>query len=223
MGGYAEYVAVHESAVTHKPAALSHVRAAALPVAGLTAWQALAGRQSLEGARVTVVGATGGVGHLAVQLARRRGAVVTAVCGPGKADVAESLGASRVVDYTSQRLADAIDAPQDLVLDTVGTGDLRSYRSVLAPRGHHVTTVPSTRAYVDWSTSTVAPWTTGGTRSRLVLVRPSGPQLAHLAGLAATGGLDVRIHRQLPLAEVDHALELSRRGHVTGKIVLTIT
>ncbi len=223
MGGYAEYVAVHESAVARKPTALSHVRAAALPVAGLTAWQALAGRRSLDGARVTVVGATGGVGHLAVQLARRRGAVVTAVCGPDKADVAESLGASRVVDYTSQRLADAVDAPQDVVLDTVGTGDLRSYRSVLAPRGRHLTTVPSTRAYADWAASTVAPWPTGGARSRLVLVRPSGPQLAHLAELAATGGLDVRIHQRFPLAEVDHALELSRRGHVTGKIVLTIT
>lgn len=222
MGGYAEYVAVHESAVAPKPAALGHVEAAALPVAGLTASQALDDLGLLDGARVTVVGATGGVGHLAVQLARGRGAVVTAVCGPGKADVAESLGASQVVDYTSQRLADVVDAPQDLVLDTVGSGNLRTYRPVLAPRGRHVTTVPSTRASADWATSALVSRAAGRHRSRLVLVRPDGRRLAHLAELAAHGDLGVLIHRRFPLAEAEHALELSKRGHVTGKIVLTI-
>jgi NADPH:quinone reductase-like Zn-dependent oxidoreductase len=223
MGGFAEYVAVHESAVARKPSALGHAEAAALPVAGLTAWQALADLGPLDGARVTVVGATGGVGHLAVQLARGRGASVTAVCGPEKADVATSLGASRVVDYTSQQLGGVLDAPQDLVLDTVGTGDLRAYRNVLAFGGRHVTTVPSARACADWARSALVPRRAGLPRSRLVLVQPKGRQLAHLAGLAASDDLDVLIHRQFPLAEAARALELSKRGHVTGKIVLTIT
>lgn len=222
MGGFAEYVAVHESAVARKPAALGHVEAAALPVVGLTAWQALARGDTIAPGRVTVLGATGGVGHLAVQLAHRAGATVTAVCGPDKAELAVRLGADAVIDHRSQRLADALGAPQDVLLDTVGTGSLRSVRSLLAPGGRYLTTVPGTRAVAEWAATAVTGRIGDRRSARLVLVLPDGPRLAALAGAVAAGDLRILVHDTWPLADAGRALALLGDRQVRGKIVLTV-
>ncbi|MFQ6397502.1 NADP-dependent oxidoreductase [Nocardia sp. KC 131] len=203
LGGYAEYVVVRELALAAKPATLDHVHAAALPTAALTAWQALAELQ--PGQRVLVHAAAGGVGHLAVQIAKARGAYVVGTARAANHEFLRGLGADELIDYTTTDFATAV-RDIDIVLDLVG-GDYGS-RSlpVLTPSGLLID-AQGNDAETD-------------PRYRRHYVEPSGTDLREITAAVERGELRVEIDQVLPLAEVAKAHQLSESGRVRGKIVL---
>ncbi len=211
-GTYAELVSVTESAVAHKPAALDFAQAGGLPLAGLTAWQALTAVDAGPGDVVLVHAAAGGVGHLAVQLARALGAArVIGTASPGNHDFLRGLGAEPV-EYGAdlpKRVATLTggDGRVDVVLDLVGGDALRQPPALVRNPARHASIVdPAVKEQ-------------GG---RYVFVRPSGEQLETLGGLAEVGRLRVQVAREVPLAEAADAHRLQEEGHVRGKIVLTV-
>lgn len=217
-GACAEYVAVPVSALAPTPQGLDDVQAASLPVAGLTAWQALVAFARLEaGQTVLVHAASGGVGSFAVGIAKHFGATVIGTCGPANADYVRGLGADVVLDYHRADLKQAIleVAPDgvDVVLDSVGGETLAlSYEvvkpgGVLTSLGDHPD--PDQVAHKDLSATRIG-------------LRPIGSQLGELAGLIAQGKVPLPEIKTMPLEKIAEAYRLSEAGHVRGKLVLTI-
>ncbi|MFI5608356.1 NADP-dependent oxidoreductase [Amycolatopsis sp. NPDC051903] len=213
-GAYAEYVKAPSRQFVHKPAGLSHVEAAGLPLAGLTAWQALvdvAGVRS--GQRVLVDAAAGGVGHLAVQIAKARGAYVLGTASTAKHDFLRSIGVDEPLDYRDETVT-ASDV--DVHLGLVGErGDLRWLPAV--KEGGLVISVPGGVA-----PSVLAEAEKRGVRTSPLLVEPDRIGLLGLVELAEQGKLKVHVDRTFPLDEVAKAHELGEAGRATGKIVLTV-
>ncbi|GAA1975667.1 NADP-dependent oxidoreductase [Catenulispora subtropica] len=214
--GYAEYVAVPSRQLARKPAALGHEHAAALPLAGLTAWQALVDTADVRpGQRVLIHAGGGGVGHLAVQIAKARGAHIIATASAAKHDFVRALGADEVVDH---RHPDATTAVReaDVVLDTVGGAvGHRSIRQ-LRPGGLLVTIVD--RADTALRAATIA----SGRRFAGVTVEPDHVGLEALADLADSGRLRPHIEHSFQLEDAAKAHELIESGRTRGKIVLTV-
>jgi NADPH:quinone reductase-like Zn-dependent oxidoreductase len=210
-GAAAKYALVPEDALAAKPRTLDHVVAAALPLAGLSAWQALFDHGELEpGQRVLVHGGAGGVGALAVQLARNRGARVIATASPANLDAARELGAEEVIDHTSTRFEDAVD-PVDLVFDTAGGERLEHSPAVLREGGRLI------------SIATEPPQNENRKIIALYfVVEPNREQLTELAHLADDGRLEVPIDRTYPLADAEAAFERSLARQGRGKVVLRI-
>ena len=218
MGGYAEYIAVKEGCVAHKPAGVSHVDAAALPVAGLTAWQALFDMARVgSGSVMTVVGAAGGVGHFAVQLGRWAGVDTVGVCGPDNLDFVRGLGARLVIDRKRESFLDVV-SEQDLVFDTIGRERFAKVARVLTPRGIQITTVPTPPALVEGLLARLR----GGPRLATVLVKPRQADLTSLLQLLAAGDLRPEIAQVFPLADAAEAQRASRTFHTRGKLVLAV-
>lgn len=216
-GSYAEYVAVSADFLASKPRSLDHVHAAALPIAALTAWQPLTRVSPVDpGHRVLVHAAAGGVGHLAVQIAKARGAYVIATAREAKHDFLRELGADELIDYTTSDFAKSRDV--DLVLDPI-SGDYgpRSL-DTLKPDGSLVDIVGHgpDRAEVRRKADEL------GLRFAEFYVTPSGADLAEIAKSADAGSLRVSVAGVLPLEEAAKAHELSESGRVRGKLVLTI-
>ena len=224
MGGYAELVAIAEKALARKPAEISHEEAAAFPCAGLTAYQSLRriGRVG-PGAKVSVLGASGGVGTYAVQFARALGAEVTAVTSHRNAELVRSLGAGTVVDYTRERFADAVRG-QDLVLDAIGRDSLASCAPALAPGGRYVTTIPNLEnARAALGSGALRLLSAGRAPSaHVVLARSDGRDLEAINGLLASGAVRSVIDTVFPLAETRAAHEKSRTWRTRGKLVLSV-
>ncbi|WP_138907249.1 NAD(P)-dependent alcohol dehydrogenase [Streptomyces chryseus] len=226
-GSFAEYTCAKEENLAHKPANLTFEQAAAVPVSGVTALQAVrdAGRLT-SGQSVLVIGAGGGIGHFAVQLAKALGAHVTGVCSTSKADLVRSLGADEVVDYTRE---DATDGSRryDLVLDTAGNRPLAALRRALAPRGTLV--IIGGEGGGDWIGG-------NGRQLRALLLSPfTGQRLRGLAVMnlrhgdlealrefIEAGSLTPVVDRTCPLAEVPQAIDDLMAGRVRGKIVVRI-
>jgi NADPH:quinone reductase-like Zn-dependent oxidoreductase len=220
MGGYAEYVAIGAHVVARKPESVSHVQAAAMPVAAMTAWQALHRVARIApGSKVVIVGASGGVGHYAVQFAAQAGAVVTAVCSTNNAELVRSLGAHDVVDYTQHDFTERL-RDQDVVFDTVGRESLDSCTPVLADHGMFMTTDPTPKAAI--ASARTALRLGGGRRARLVLVIPKSRDLDAIAELAAAGKVRSVIEYAHPLQDAGAALDKSRSGRTRGKLVLEV-
>ena len=218
MGGYSEFMAVRESCVAHKPAQVSHIDAAALPVAGMTAWQAIFDIAKVgSGSAVTIVGAAGGVGHYATQLAHWAGAEVTAVCGPDNLAFVHELGARRAVNYRDQHFTEIV-GDQNLVFDTIGREKVAAVARALGPHGVHVTTVPSAPLLVEGLLSRLR----GGRRIVPMFVRARQADLTSLLQLMSAGDLRSVISAVYPLAEVAEAQQASRSFHTRGKIVLSL-
>lgn len=214
--GYAEYVAVPSRQLARKPAALDHLQAAALPLAGLTAWQSLVDTARIEpGRRVLIHGGGGGVGHLAVQIAKAHGAHVITTARADKHDFVRGLGADEAVDYRSTDFSEAV-RDVDVVLDTVG-GDY-GHRSipVLRPGGLLVTAVDRT------DTALRAAVESAGRRFAGITVEPDHVGLEALADLAAAARLTPHVGHALPLADAAKAHVLVESGRTRGKIVLTL-
>jgi NADPH:quinone reductase-like Zn-dependent oxidoreductase len=212
-GGYAEFAVASADTIASEPAGLSHEQAAALPVAGMTAWQALFDRGGLEGGQtVLIAGAAGGVGHLAVQFAKLAGARVIGTGSSRNRDFVRGLGADEYVDYTDQDVGQAVSGV-DVAFDTVGGDTTQSLVSTVRQGGILVTI------------ANAPPEEAGralGVRADLLVMSPSSGQLARISELVASGEVRVEISEVLPLTEVKRAHELSESGHTRGKIVLTV-
>ncbi|NJC68430.1 NADP-dependent oxidoreductase [Planosporangium thailandense] len=215
-GAYAEYVAAPPRHFTRKPAGIDHVTAAALPLAALTAWQALVDTADVQsGQRVLIHAAAGGVGHLAVQIAKSRGAYVVGTSRQAKHDFVRSLGADEVVDYTRADFAEAL-GDLDVVLDTIG-GDygLRSLRT-LRRGGTLVSIVPPLEENL------LKDAAERGVRAGFMLVEPDHAGMNAIAALVESGDLRVAIDTVVPLDQVGKAHERGESGRTQGKIVLRV-
>ncbi|HET9472688.1 MAG TPA: NAD(P)-dependent alcohol dehydrogenase [Steroidobacteraceae bacterium] len=226
-GAFAEYVLVRESrAVVLKPANISHQQAAAVPVAGITALQALRDQGGLEaGQKVLINGASGGVGTYAVQIAKAMGAEVTGVCSTRNVELVRSLGADHVVDYKSTDYT-AGDQEYDLIIDNIGNRRLRDNRKVLAPQGVYVIVgAPSDDPWIGALSgpiraSAYAPFVDQQLKFFVASMNPE--DLGYLAGLMQSGKLVSAIDRSYPLAETAQAIEYLETGRARGKVVITI-
>jgi NADPH:quinone reductase-like Zn-dependent oxidoreductase len=211
-GAYAEYVAAPARQLARQPARLDHVQAGALSLAGLTAWQGLVDAAAMKaGQRVLIHAAGGGVGHLAVQIAKALGAYVIGTASRGKHDLVRSLGADEVIDYRETDFAAAvkdIDVGFDLVRGDYGLRTL----DVLRPEGVLVT--------VDRNPALEARAVATGKRVAVIAVEPDHVGLEGLAKLAEDGKLRVHVGERLPLEQAARAHEILGRGGVAGKIVL---
>ncbi|WP_030769178.1 NADP-dependent oxidoreductase [Streptomyces sp. NRRL F-2664] len=211
-GGYAEYVVAPARHFARKPASLDHVQAAALPLAALTAWQALVDTAGVTaGQRVLVHAAAGGVGHLAVQIAKARGAYVIGTASAAKHDVLRGLGADELVDYRSVDFAEAV-ADVDVVLDALGGDTAERSLKVLRPGGHLIS-LPGPDS---------VPADAAGVNAAWVLVDPDLKGLEAVADLADRGLLKPLVETVLPLSQAARAHEIGEQGRTTGKIVLTV-
>ncbi|WP_327155827.1 NADP-dependent oxidoreductase [Streptomyces tubercidicus] len=215
-GAYAEYVTAPARHFAHLPADLDHVRGAALPLAALTAWQALVDTAKVRpGARVLIHAAAGGVGHLAVQIAKSRGAYVIGTARRAKHDFLRGLGADELIDYTEQDFATAV-RDIDIVLDTIG-GDYgaRSLRT-LRPGGSLVSILPLDDGFpADRARE-------ARVRAGFLLVEPDRAGLEAVADLVNSGKLQVNVDKVVPLEDAAQAHALGETGRTTGKIVLTV-
>ncbi|MEU3370362.1 NADP-dependent oxidoreductase [Streptomyces sp. NPDC006660] len=213
---YAEYVAVPSRQLARKPRALDHAHAAALPLAGLTAWQSIVDAGEVQaGQRVLIHGGGGGVGHLAVQIAKARGAHVIATASGAKYDFVRGLGADEVIDYRTVDFTDAV-TDADLVLDTVGGDYGRRSLRALRPGGLLVTVVD--RAHTELRQAAIE----AGRRFAGVTVEPDHVGLQDMAELVDTGKLRPYVEHTLPLTDAAKAHHLIESGRTRGKIVLTL-
>ena len=217
-GTCAEYVVVGEQAAARSPVNLTLQEAAALPLAGLTALQGLRDLgQIASGQRMLIIGAAGGVGHLAVQIAKSYGADVTAVCSGRNAELMRRLGANRTIDYT--KTSDLHGAqPYDLVLDLIARLPLRKLLALLAVNGTYVTSLPSA------SRIAAAIFLPFGSRRRVRIagVKSRGADLEALSRLCEAGQLRPVIERVFTLEELAAAHASSQQGRTVGKLVIQI-
>ncbi|WP_369199699.1 NADP-dependent oxidoreductase [Streptomyces sp. PU-14G] len=215
-GSHAEYVAGPARAFAHKPSGIDHVEAGALPLAALTAWQALVDVADVQaGQRVLIQAAAGGVGHLAVQIAKARGAHVIGTASAGKHDFLRSLGADELIDYRTTDFADAVRGV-DVVFDTLG-GDARA-RSLTTLRegGLLVTILPYGEKELAEQAAQL------GVRTEGMLVEADHAGMKAIAGLVESGRLRAEIAGTFPLADAAKAHEVGETGRTTGKLVLVM-
>jgi NADPH:quinone reductase-like Zn-dependent oxidoreductase len=224
-GSFAEYAAAREDKLAHKPANASFEQAAAVGISGGTALQALTAGRVQAGQRVLIIGASGGVGSFAVQLAKASGAEVTGVCSTNKLDLVTSLGADRVVDYTREDFA-AGSHHYDLIVDIAGNSPLSRLRRALTPTGTAVIVGGESKGNL-----------TGGIDRQLralILTRFVGQRLTGLASKERASDLEIladhlaagtvtpSIDRTYPLDQVPTAMRYLEAGKVKGKIAITI-
>ena len=226
-GSFAELAAGSPSKLVRKPARLSFEQAAAVPISGLTALQALRDVADVKaGQHVVVIGAGGGVGTLAVQIAKAFGAHVTGVCSDGKAELVRSLGADQVIDYGREDFTDGTRT-WDAIVDTAGRRSLRSLRRALAPKGalaivggdgggkvsggfgRQVVRAPLLSAF-------------SGQRLRPVMVKESGEDLEVLANLIDEGKVTPVVGRTFSLVDAADAVRYLEKGHAAGKIIVQV-
>ncbi|WP_407700613.1 NAD(P)-dependent alcohol dehydrogenase [Steroidobacter gossypii] len=226
-GALAEYVVVRESrSVVHKPENLSFEQAAAMPIAAITALQALRDKGKLQpGHKVLINGASGGVGTFAVQIAKALGAEVTGVCSTRNIELVRSLGADRVIDYTQQNFTEGGER-YDLILDNVGNHSFLKVRRVLKPRGTIVivggqSDEPFLGPMVQFIEGmAVSPFISQEIVGFIAHMNSS--DLQALANLAREGKLTPVIDRRYPLDQAAEAIAYLEQGRARGKVVVTM-
>lgn len=224
-GSFAQLAVVPVSRLARRPDGLEPVAAAALPVSGLTALHALDAAGVGAGDRVLVIGASGGVGTYAVQLAAARGARVTGVCGTAKADLVRGLGATEVIDHTTEQV-DARGVGYDAILDIGGNRPVSVLRRVLAERGTLVLVggEGGGRWLGGMQRQVLAALRSPFTRQRLVMLvsRERGDDMARLAEMAAVGTIRPAVERTYPLERAGEAIEHVGAGRARGKVVVVV-
>jgi NADPH:quinone reductase-like Zn-dependent oxidoreductase len=211
---YADYVTAPSRQFVRKPPGMSHAEAAGLPLAGLTAWQGLVDVAQVQaGQRVLIDGAAGGVGHLAVQIAKSRGAYVVGTASAGKHEFVRSIGVDEALNYHSP---DADPGELDMVFGAVGEDSDRRWLEFVKPGGLLVGVVSGIPAGL----ATVAAGR--GVRAAAMLVEPDRIGLLGLTALVKSGQLRVRVERMFLLEEAAEAHKHVETGRVTGKVVLTM-
>lgn len=217
-GASAEYAVVGERAAARMPANLTAREAAAMPLAGLTALQALRDLGHITaGKHVLIVGASGGVGHFAVQIAKSRGATVTGVASGRHAELLRMLGADHAIDYT-KRADFRGPQPYDIVLDLIVRTPLRAFFPVMARDGIYVASLPS---FSRVTAAFLLPFASRR-RVRIAGVKPRGEDLDELRALCEAGKLRPIVDRVFPLEDLAAAHAYSQQGRTAGKIVIAV-
>ena len=210
-GGYAEYAVAKAIAIAPKPESIDFEEAAAIPIGALTAWQAMFDLANLSsGQRILITGASGGVGSMAVQFAKAKGAFVIGTASGKNEQFVRDLGADEFVDYTRQPFEEIVK-DVDVVFDTVGGDTLERAFQTLKKGGFLVTSAqtPSEEKAKEF-----------GTEAAFVFCKPNAGQLTEINRLIEEGKLKIYIETVLPLTEVKKAHQLSQSGRTRGKIVL---
>ncbi|MEP0817473.1 MULTISPECIES: NADP-dependent oxidoreductase [Trichocoleus] len=212
-GAYAEYIAVKASEVAFKPKTVDHIHAAAVPLAGITAWHCLFEAAGLTaGQRVLIHAAAGGVGSYAVQLARWKGAHVIGTASARNQDFLFQLGADEIIDYQTTQFEDVVE-PVDVVFDTVGGEVQERSWQVVKPGGILVSVIsppPEEKAAAHQC------------RSAYVFIQPRADWLSEIAQLIDSGQVKPIVETVLSLSQAGEAHKLSEGGHTRGKIVLQV-
>jgi NADPH:quinone reductase-like Zn-dependent oxidoreductase len=212
-GGYAEYAAAKTDAIVFKPDELSFEEAAAIPIGALTAWQSIFDLANLSsGQRILITGASGGVGSMAVQLAKAKGAFVIGTASGKNEQFVRDLGADEFVDYTLQPF-ESVVKDVDVVFDTIGNDTQERAFQTLKQGGFLVTSA---------GTPSAAKAHEFGVAAAFVFCKPNAQQLAEINQLIEEGKLKIHIETVLPLTEVKKAHQLSQSGRTRGKIVLQV-
>jgi NADPH:quinone reductase-like Zn-dependent oxidoreductase len=209
LGSFAEYVAAPEQAVFPKPKNISFEEAATLPIAALTALRALRDAGEIKtGMQVLLVGAAGGVGHFAVQVAKVFGAGVTAVCKGANADFVKGLGADKVIDYTKENFTKG-NEKYDIIFDAVAKHHFDECKNVLTPKGVYVSTLQISGHLAE-----------GGKQARMVSGGPTAEDMAWMKARIEEGKIRVAIGKVYALENAREALAESETEQARGKIVL---
>lgn len=211
-GAMAEFCITQPASIAPKPARLTHVEAASVPIGALTAWQGLFDRAKLRpGESVLVQGGAGAVGIFAIQLARQHGARVTATASPRNLQFVAQLGAEQVVDYHAKRFEENV-APMDVVFDTVGGETLQRSWTVLKAGGRMITIAADSETSTDERI-----------KQGFFIVEPNHKQLKRISDMLQTGALQPVVDAVLPLAQASMAFTGSaRQGQGRGKLVLAV-
>ncbi|MBI5365277.1 MAG: NADP-dependent oxidoreductase [Planctomycetes bacterium] len=212
-GAFAEYVVLPAAELATKPKTVDHAHAAAIPLAGLTAWQALFDTAKLEAGQTVLVHAgAGGVGHFAVQFAKVKGAKVIATASKDKLAFVKELGADVVIDYQAQAFEELVK-DVDVVFDMIGGETQAKSYGVLKKGGFLVSIVGAPpKAELD----------ARGLRGAGILLKPDAAELKTLAELVDAGKVRPHVSATFPLAEAAKALALSKEGHAVGKIAIEV-
>ncbi len=222
-GGFAEYAVARETLLALKPAGLTFLQAAAVPMAAVTALQALRDKGKVRaGQSVLIYGASGGVGTFAIQLAKAFGVEVTAVCGPGSQELARSLGADRTLDYTREDFVQD-GRRYDLILGINGDRSLSEFKRALKPKGTYLAVGGSNKQV--FQALFLGPWKSMGRSRKLGILsaKASGADLEVINGYLEAGKIKPVIDRCFPLSEAAEAMRYLDAGHVKGKIVLVVS
>lgn len=224
-GGFAEFVCAPEKSLELKPATISFEEAAAVPIAGLTALQGLRDKGRIgSGTKVLIHGASGGVGTFAIQIAKSFGATVTAVCSSGNVEMARSIGADHVIDYTLQNLADS-DELYDLVFVANGSRSLFDYKRMLRPRGICVLAGgASTSISAILGGMLLAWWISKTSSNKFIsfMAKIKQEDLAVMKELLESEKVKPVIDRRYLLTDSAEALRYLGQGHARGKVVIRI-
>lgn len=223
-GAFAEFVCASEDKLATKPEAVTFEQAAAVPIAGMTALQALRDRGHLKpGQKILINGAAGGVGTFSVQIAKLFGAHVTAVCSTKNVDLVRSLGADRVIDYTREDFTQET-GQYDLLLDNVGNRSLSSMRRVLMPNGKCVMTGAPKRTWEALArilkSFAFSPFLRQ--KFRFFIANINRDDLTTFGDLMKTGKITSAIDRRYPLSQTADAIAYVEEGHARAKVIITV-
>lgn len=237
IGTFAEYIAVKEGSLAHKPANLSMEEAASIPLVALTAWQVLVETARLKkGQKVFIQAGSGGVGSIAIQLARHLGAFVATTTSTGNVEWVKSLGADVVIDYRKQDFAAEL-RDYDVVLNSLGSDELEQSLQVLKPGGHLISiSGPPTPEFaadqkLAWPLRQVLCLLSHGIRKKakrrgihytFVFMRASGSQLGEISSLIESGVIKPAVDRIFPFNSVAEALAYVETGRAKGKVVIKV-
>ncbi len=212
-GAYAEYVVAKEIELSKIPENFDFENAAAIPVGALTAWQAIFIKAGLKsGQKILIHAASGGVGSMAVQLAKEKGAYVIATASGKNEEFVKDLGADKFIDYKTTKFEDVVK-DVDVVFDTVG-GDTQERSFQFLKKGGFLVTIvnpPSSELAEKY-----------GVQAEMIHLVPNAEQLAEITELASDGKLKTSVEKVFPFSEIKKAHELSEAGHTRGKIVLKV-
>ncbi len=222
LGGFTEYAIAPEAVLAAMPDGLSFEDAAALPMAGVTAWQGLVKYGKLQaGQHVLINGASGGVGSFAVQIAKAKGAVVSAVCSTSKMELARSLGADHVIDYTREDFTQS-DQRYDLIFAVNGDRSISAYQRALTPTGTYVAAGGSMKQIFQAVLLGPMRSKSGGQTLCGYTAEPSATDLAELAELVVAGKVIPVIDRCYDLADTAEGVALVDEGHARGKVIIRV-
>lgn len=217
-GAYAEFAAIPEKLAAAKPTNMSYQEAATVPLAALTALQALRNLGKIKsGQNVLINGASGGVGVFAVQIAEAMGARVTGVCSSKNLDFVKSLNADLVIDYTQEDFTTG-NVQYDIIFDAVAKRTFAECRKVLKPNGIYVSTLPIAEVILQGFLTTFIP----GQKAKIVLENPNSKDLLYLQDLIIAGKLRTVIDCVFPLQELAAAHRYSESERVVGKIAISM-